>query len=274
MAEPGAPKIATVFGANGFVGRALTAHLQAQGYAVRAITRGDVSWQDGDLGHAFYTVGLTADFRSRPFDTIDAHVTLLTDILKRARFSSFVYTSSTRVYMTTPSTDEDASVPVAPANPDHLYNISKLMGESVCLGSGRANVRVARLSNVFGRDLASENFLTSVLREATSTGRVTLRTSLASEKDYVWVGDVVRALEAIAVRGQAPITNVAYGRNTTHGAIMEALAALVGIEVSVAPGAPTIGFPEIATARLDALGAGPRTPLLAMLGALVADFRG
>ncbi len=53
------------------------------------------------------------------------------------------------------------------------------MGESACLGSGLANVRVARLSNVFGRDLASENFLTAVLREAVTEKRVSLRTALA-----------------------------------------------------------------------------------------------
>jgi nucleoside-diphosphate-sugar epimerase len=180
---------ATVFGANGFVGRALLQHLTAEGYAVRAVTRGDDTWRDADLGHAFYTVGLTADFRSRPFETIDAHVSLLTRVLRAARFRSFVYLSSTRVYATAGTTNEETAIPVSPGNPDHLYNISKLMGESACLGSGLANVRVARLSNVFGRDLASENFLTAVLREAATETRVSLRTGLASEKDYVWVGD-------------------------------------------------------------------------------------
>ncbi len=81
MADP-AHAQATVFGANGFVGRALVQHLEEQGYPVRAVTRGDASWRDTDLGHAFYTVGLTADFRSRPFETIDAHVSLLTRILR------------------------------------------------------------------------------------------------------------------------------------------------------------------------------------------------
>lgn len=272
MADPAQPQ-ATVFGANGFVGRALVQHLEEQGYAVRSMTRGDASWQDADLGHAFYTVGLTADFRSRPFETIDAHVSLLTRILRSARFRSFVYLSSTRVYATTGTTDERRAIPVSPGNPDHLYNISKLMGESACLGSGLANVRVARLSNVFGRDLASENFLTSVLREASTEKRVSLRTGLASEKDYVWVGDVVRALEAIAVRGSDPITNVAFGRNITHGEVMGALRSSMGVEVHVAPGSPTVAFPEIATGRLDKLGTGPRTSLLSMLDDLAACFR-
>jgi nucleoside-diphosphate-sugar epimerase len=268
-----ASKTATVFGAHGFVGRALVAHLKERGYDVREVVRGDTSWRGAELGHAFYTIGLTADFRSRPFETIDAHVGLLADILRGARFTSFVYLSSTRVYGTTLSTDEETPVPALPSNPDHLYNLSKLMGEAACLGSGLANARVARLSNVFGRDLASQNFLTSVLRDAIETGRVHLRSSLSSEKDYVWVGDVVRALEAIAVAGQEPITNVAFGLNTTHREIVDQIRAATGAEITVEAGAPDVTFPQIATARLDALGVTARTPLSAMLGELAAAFK-
>lgn len=267
-----APKTATVFGAHGFVGRALVAHLKERGYDVREAVRGDTSWRGADLGHAFYTIGLTADFRSRPFETIDAHVSLLTDILRGARFTSFVYLSSTRVYGTTSSTDEATPIPALSSNPDHLYNLSKLMGEAACLGSGLANARVARLSNVFGRDLASQNFLTSVLRDAIETGRVHLRSSLDSEKDYVWVGDVVRALEAIAIAGQEPITNVAFGHNTTHREIVDQIRAATGAEITVEAGAPDVTFPQIATTRLDALGVTARTPLSAMLGELAAAF--
>jgi len=260
-----------VFGARGFVGRALVAHLRRQGYEVREAVRGDTSWRGADLGHAFYTIGLTADFRSRPFETIDAHVSLLADILRSTRFASFVYLSSTRVYGSAAATDETTPIPVSPGNPDHLYNLSKLMGESACLGSGLANARVARLSNVFGEDHGSQNFLSSVLRDA-AQGDVHLRTSLGSEKDYVWVGDVVRALEAIAVRGEEPITNVAFGRNTTHQEIMERIAAATGARISVEANAPTVTFPPIETARLDRLGVTGRTPLADMIGALAQVF--
>lgn len=266
-------KRATVFGAAGFVGRALAAHLRAGGWDVREVVRGDTSWQGADLGHAFYAVGLTADFRTRPFDTIDAHVHLLTDVLRGATFSSLVYLSSTRVYGPAASTDEETAIPAYPGNPDHLYNLSKLMGEAACLGSGLSNARVARLSNVFGADLASANFLTEVLREAVQTGRVSLRTSLASAKDYVALDDVVRALEALALRGTAPITNVAFGRNTTHGEIMDAIRAETGAEISVAPDAPTVTMPEIATQRLDALGVRDRVSLQDSIGDLIAAFR-
>jgi nucleoside-diphosphate-sugar epimerase len=265
---------ATVFGANGFVGRALVSYLRGKGYDVREIVRGDASWRGADLGHAFYCIGLTADFRSRPFETIEAHCGVLKEVLSGPSFSSFVYLSSTRVYARASSTDEGTAIPVMSADADDLYNISKLMGESACLGSGLANARVARLSNVFGEDLESQNFLTSVLSDATRHKAVQLRTSLKSEKDYVWIGDVVRALEAIAREGSDPITNVAYGRNTTHGEILEAVKAATGATVLVAPDAPTVRFPEIATQRLDRLIGPDKVALRGRVGELATAFAG
>lgn len=263
---------ATVFGAHGFVGRALTAYLRGRGYAVREVVRGDASWRGQDLGHVFYTIGLTADFRSRPFETIEAHTGYLTDVLSGTRFTSFVYLSSTRVYARSASTDEAAQIPVAPSDPDDLYNLSKLMGEAACLGSGLAQARVARLSNVFGADLGSQNFLTAVLREACARKTVHLRTGLASEKDYVWVGDVVRSLEAIARGGSEPITNVAFGRNTTHAEIVDAVAQATGAVVTVSPDAPVVRFPQIDTRRLDQLIGPNRRALSQSIGDLITAF--
>ena len=99
-----------------------------------------------------------------------------------------------------------------------------------------------------------------------------LETSLASEKDYVWIGDVVRGARGDRARGSEPITNVAYGANTTHGEIMDALARATGASVSVAENAPEVRFPQIDVARLDRLGCGPRTPLLSAIPRLSAAF--
>jgi nucleoside-diphosphate-sugar epimerase len=264
---------ATIFGARGFIGRHLSAHLRAGGHEVIEFARGDDTWGGRDLGHVFYAIGLTADFRSRPFETIDAHVGVLSEVLRNAeRFASFVYLSSTRVYARAATTDESATIPVQPAAPDDLYNISKLMGEALCLGSGLSDVRVARLSNVFGEDLGSANFLASVIRDAVERKAVLLETSLSSEKDYVWIGDVTAALEAIAVRGEAPITNVASGVNTTHREIMDAIAAATGARIAVKANASAVRFPRIATGRLDRLMGMPRRGLVPMIAELAAAF--
>ena len=70
------------------------------------------------------------------------------------------------------------------------------------------------------------------------------------------------------------ITNVAYGANTSHRDILAALSAATGCSVRAAPHAPTVGFPRIATGRLDRLLGAPKRPLLSMIGPLAAMLAG
>ncbi len=161
---------------------------------------------------------------------------------------------------------------MAPAEPSDLYNLSKLAAEAACLGAAREKVRVARLSNVFGADVDSCNFLSSIIRDALRKGTVHLETSLESEKDYIWVGDVVCALEAIAVHGVEPIYNVASGSNTPHRRVCALLERATGCAVTVARGAPTIRFPTIDTTRIQNLCRFTPAPLDTKLAEIVAAF--
>jgi nucleoside-diphosphate-sugar epimerase len=88
----------SVLGADGFVGRALSRYLRGQSATVREFGRADTDYFSQPLGHAIYCIGLTADYQSRPFDTIEAHVTLFSRLLKDAAFESMTYLSSTRLY--------------------------------------------------------------------------------------------------------------------------------------------------------------------------------
>lgn len=243
----------TVLGSTGFIGSCLVDFLQSQGFCVYAPGRQEPNWINeilsNDLGHVFYCIGLTANFREHPFETVEAHVCLLKQILEHGNMESLTYLSSTRVYENSITTDEAALLQGVPTNPGHLYNFSKLMGESLCLGSGK-KTKVVRLSNVYGNDVYSKNFLTSLLKEAVKNNSVEFLTSPDSSKDYISINDVVKLLPRIAFEGECQIYNLASGRNTTNAEIASCLE-LNGIKTSYSEKPVHWSFPQIGVARLN-----------------------
>jgi nucleoside-diphosphate-sugar epimerase len=263
----------TVFGGAGFIGSHLVGHLRDRGHHCDTPGRDQVLKVRGPLGHVVYCIGLTADFRSRPFDTVEAHTGLVASLLRSAQFDSFLYLSSARIYQTAESGSETAQFAVDPTDPSQLYNLTKLTAESLCLSLARPEIKVARLSNVYGPDFESANFLAAIVRDAVQHGAVSLETHPDSAKDYVAIGDVTEALERIALQGRQRIYNVAAGRNVTNAAIVKALQDASGCTVEWAPGARPVSTPVIATERLRAeFGYAPRQ-LPEQLASLVALYR-
>ena len=241
----------TVLGARGAIGSRLVDALRVSGHEVLAPGRDDFAGLSQPLGHVIYAIGVTADFRSRAFDTVEAHVCALAPLLRNAQFESFLYLSSTRVYGGQSHGSEDDAVSVNPNDPSDLYNLSKLLGESMCLASGRNGVRVARLSNVVGADDPdSSNFLPSLFRDARA-GHITLRTALASAKDYIHIDDVLDLLPRIALQGQHTLYNVASGEQITHGQWVNHFVASTGCTVQVLANAPVTSFAKVVTSRIQ-----------------------
>lgn len=234
-----------MFGSTGFVGRSIVAYLSERGHEVRGVGRSDLPKRGSALGHAIYCIGLTANFRSDLIGAARAHVCVLCDLLESYSFDSFLYISSTRVYMGCASSREDAPLSVDPRSADYVYNLSKLTGESLCLARPEAAFRVARLANVVGRGDRTSNFLPSLLDEARRTGHVTIRTSPQSSKDYIDVDDVCIALEKICLNGRLRVYNVASGSNVSNARIAGLIETKLGATVQFQPDAPTVTFPSI-----------------------------
>ena len=239
----------TVLGASGFIGSHLVRWLQSQGLPCQAPARG-ADLARHPLGHVIYCAGLTADFRTRPFDTVEAHVCHLLEVLQRATYESLLYLSSTRVYGGAAEAREDASLLVNPQDPSDLYNLSKLQGESLCFSVAN-KTRVVRLSNVYGDDWESSNFVTALIRAAVEEKRIVLRTSFDSSKDYIGVNEVVSLLATIARSGRGRLYNIAGGVNVSNRQIVERIQAVTGCELEVQPGAPTASFPRIDIRRIQ-----------------------
>ncbi len=241
----------TVLGGRGFVGSHLVNHLRSQGAEVWVPDRNHEALWHRELGHVMYCIGLTGDFRHRPFETMEAHVGVLSRVLQRARFDTFTYLSSTRLYMGGARTDEDAPLSARPTDPSDLYNLSKLAGEALCHASGRAGVRVVRLSNVVGpgMDPAGGNFVASLIDEAKS-GHIILRSHPDTEKDYVHIDDVAEWLVLIGKRGQHKVYNLASGISLPHRRWAEWCAERFGCSWSVLEGASLQSSQPIEMRRL------------------------
>ena len=263
----------TVLGSSGFIGSYLVKKLQDEGLSCYAPAKfEDISGIK--LGNVIDCAGLSADFRTKPFETVKAHVCHLLKILKQCRFDSFLYLSSTRVYGAREGIAyEEDVIQSQPLDFGDLYNISKIMGESICFASGKDNVRVARLSNVYGYDRKSENFIFSLIRDALKGKKIVLNTTLDSSKDHISVDDVVKILPEIAIRGKHKIYNIAYGENITVGQIVNKLSKLTGCSVEVNKNAKRICLPSISVNRIKEEFAFIPTNIIDDLGQLVGKYK-
>jgi len=239
----------TVVGGAGFVGSALVRQLENEGHSCRAPARGE------DLGvripgHVIYCAGFTGDWSQRPYDAVDAHVGGITQLARTAAFDSLLYLSSTRVYDRHPGSlaHEDDAVVLRPQIPGDLYALSKAAGEAVTLAAGG---RVARVSSVYGPGLERHAFLPVLLRDAVERGRVILKSSYESARDFISVNDVVALLLRIALGGTERVYNVASGVLVTNLELAEAISRLTGCEVDVRKGAVSEPRPAIDISRVS-----------------------
>lgn len=239
----------TVLGGHGYIGRHLATLLHQLGHEVFVPKRGDERIFNTSLGTVFYCVGLTADFRQRPVETVEAHVGLLQCLLQQASFDRLVYLSSTRVYLGSPHTHEEEALTVQPSRADDLYKLSKLMGESLALHSGRP-CTVVRLSNVVGGTGNPESFVYGLWRVARDQGYILLRSHPDTAKDYIHIDDVVQLLPCIAWQGQHHIYNIASGVQIAHSQWLEGICTRTGARYEVAPDAELIDFAAIDNSRI------------------------
>ena len=257
---------ATLIGGHGFIGARLHARLQRDGWSCWLPRRDDPELWLRPLGHVFHCAGLTADYAERPFDTVEAHASLLNRLLRDARFDSLVYLSSTRLYDSLGAVDatEDLPLCLSPDNPRHLYDLSKALGESLCRVAGGGRARVARLSCVWSDTADANGFLPDLLRQvlagrdpgsAGDAARHLVATSPALARDYVHVDDVVEGLLHLATHRGFGIYNVAEGQNIDNGRLLAHLGKAGDCELVATGASEGHATPRISITRMrDAFG--------------------
>ena len=247
-------KLSTVIGGRGYIGTALTRFLRARGHQVLVPEKGSAELFGRDLGQVFYCAGYTGDYGHEPSATVEAHAGLLSRLLKDGEFEHLVYLSSTRLYdhLDAEVADEDAVFTLDPSDARHLYDLSKLLGEWLCLNEAPERSAIARLSCVYSEDIEVPAFLPLLVRRLAHYGVASIPSWPQAARDYVHLDDVSQALSAMAGGGVTGIVNVASGENVSNLELCRHILATTGLEVIMSPPDedPPHDTPRISVARL------------------------
>jgi len=280
-----------VTGADGFIGRALRAHLTLRGVdhvaAVRSlapdiaaseqcVALGDFAAADWDatlagIGTIVHLAGRAHVMRERdpdptPYIVANVHVVRrLLDAAVRAGVRRMVLASTIKVYgeSTPPGRPFRAG---DPARPEGAYAQSKAGAENVVWEAARASGIegvVLRLPLVYGPGVKG-NFLT--LLEAIASGRRLPFRGVANRRSLLYVGNVVSAIEAAlmapALAGETlPIADADV---ISTPQLIDTLARAIGVS------APQFKVPILALRAAAAL-AGRRAAAERLLGSLEVD---
>ena len=216
-----------VSGASGFIGNAVLQYCLANQIAVTGYSRSQSKSEnivqcddyatipaEGTLIHLAETrtVGeLTPD---------DAEAQLrLSQQLSRAGFRHIVYASSAAVYAPSIQRIDTTDGPFSL----HRYGEAKRQNEAVFAAAGAT---IARISNVYGPDMATNTAIGTVLQQCHESHINVF--NLSAVRDYIWVEDVAAALVHMALHPKTGIYHVSTGAGTSVRELISLATATVG----------------------------------------------
>lgn len=245
-----------VTGANGFVGNFVSRDLESAGHTVIAHRQSDADLRDADALTDFvrstkpdaciHLAGMA--FVPKAWEdpalafavNVEGTIHLLEAFRAHAPTARFLYVSSALVYGNRPR-----PAPIRetdPAEPDHLYGVTKLTADlTVLLYARRYGMHAlsARPCNHIGPGQSADFVVPSFARQvaAIRDGRqppVMRVGNLDSEREFADVRDVARAYRLLVEKGSPGRTyNVATGRRVRIGWLLETLFAHAGIRPRV-----------------------------------------
>jgi nucleoside-diphosphate-sugar epimerase len=140
---------------------------------------------------------------------------------------------------------EESHFNINPNSKNDIYNISKLQVESLCMSMNNSKIKIIRPSNVVGTSGPPNLFITSIIKEAVETGKIVLHSTLDSEKDYVYIDDLVQLIPKIIFSDKSQIYNIASGYNISSNEIINEIIRVTNCELKIASDAKKFSSAKI-----------------------------
>jgi len=152
---------------------------------------------------------------------------------RRAGVGHIVYASSAAVYgnpLELPLKENHRRLPLS------IYGLTKLMGEEACrhYSTKGLDCTVLRFFNVYG-ELGRRNVVYAFVKAAVEGGRLRVYGDGRQTRDFVYVGDVAVAVEAVIRQRPSGFTvfNVASGREVSVNGLIEIISSLTSRDLDV-----------------------------------------
>lgn len=197
----------TIFGHTGFFGKNLSTYLKLLNKEIFLPKKGIYKFSK-NLGDIIYCIGIDEVFDNPP-KSIDANLKIISQIIFNNKFNSFTFLSSTRLYKNSTQTLESSFIKINPNKKNDYFNSLKLAAENLCLSYGK-NIKVVRLSNIFGSYFTKQKYLLpTLLRSSVKQKKVDILINKNSKKNYIHAIDAIKIILKIIKKSKFRIYNIA-----------------------------------------------------------------
>ncbi len=202
------------------------------------IIKGDLCYlqENMEFDYVFHTAGITqvAYAENNYVETYNNNVLATLNLLRHVKTRKrFVFASTAAVYNNAAGKHSETEE----VKPLSLYGLSKVAGEQLVkhyVKAANGEYTLLRFFNVYG-DGQSEYFLIpQIVSEATMSKKITLWNT-TSERDYIYVKDLVDGLISLGTEAKAAdeIVNMGTGIGTPSGAIADTISKLMDCNIAI-----------------------------------------
>ena len=264
----------TIFG-QGFVGTNISIFLKKKKCKLFIPKKGKYKFKK-NLHNVIYCIG-NQNWLKDPEVTYNANLAMVPKIIFNNKFDSFTFLSTTRLYFANPKTktSENDPININSNNKSFLYNSLKIAAENLCLTLNNKNIKVIRMSNLFGDNFTNQAYiLPTWIRDSIINKKIDLYINKNSTKDFIYVDDAFDVLLKIIKTGKHRLYNVASGKNIKLSKILKEIKKITNCKINYTNSSNIIKEPKINIKRIvNEFNFKPKNNLIDLLNDLIINYK-